>query len=64
MNKNIMRHEYKQLSDLDKENMKLVKDKGLEFYEFLDELVPSREVVLAKTKLEEAVMWAVKHITG
>jgi hypothetical protein len=25
---------------------------------------PSRELSLAKTKAEEAVMWAVKHITG
>jgi hypothetical protein len=61
---NIMRHEYRALTDLDKQNMKVVKDYGLEFYKLCDYLGPSREMSLAKTKIEEAVMWAVKHITG
>ncbi len=26
--------------------------------------VDSREISLAKTKVEEAVMWAVKHVTA
>ena len=52
---NVMRHEYKVLSDAEKAWMKEVKD--------LDVIGSSRELSLAKTKIEEAVMWAVKHIT-
>lgn len=36
---------------------------GREFIEYMDELGQSRELSLAKTKMEEAVMWAVKHVT-
>lgn len=61
---NTMRHQYKVLSDSEKENMTKVKDLGLSFHEFVDGLGGSREISLAKTKIEEAVMWAVKHITG
>jgi hypothetical protein len=43
--------------------MKDIKDTGLEFLDYLDILTPCREVSLAKTKVEEAVMWAVKAIT-
>lgn len=60
---NVMRHEYKVLNDADKTAMQAVKDVGLLFYETVDKLGQSREVSLAKTKIEEAVMWAVKHIT-
>lgn len=61
---NIMRHKYKVLSDVEKANMQSVKDIGLHFHEFCSSLGNSREISLAKTKVEEAVMWAVKHITG
>lgn len=60
---NVLRHEYRVLTPEEKANMKLVKDAGLDFLTILDELEPSREVSLARTKLEEAVMWAVKSIT-
>jgi hypothetical protein len=60
---NVMRHEYRVLSALEKEEMKEFKDKGLAFIEFCDKLGKSRELSLAITKMEEAVMWAVKHIT-
>lgn len=60
---NVMRHEYRVLEDTEKENMKDVKDRGLEFHDFLNSLGESRELSLAKTKIEEAVMWATKHIT-
>lgn len=60
---NVMRHEYKVLNDADKTAMQAVKDVGLLFHETVDKLGQSREVSLAKTKIEEAVMWAVKHIT-
>ena len=61
---NIMRHQYKELTEDDKTNMQMVKDTGLTFWETLDDLGSSRELALAKTKIEEAVMWATKHVTG
>lgn len=60
---NVMRHEYKVLSGEEKVRMKTIKDKGLDFCDYLDAIGSSRELSLAKTKLEEAVMWAVKHVT-
>lgn len=61
---NVMRHAYKALSDDDKARMLAVKDKGRELWELLDSFGTSRELSVAKTKTEEAVMWAVKHVTG
>lgn len=61
---NTMRQAYKQLSDAEKANMQAVKDHGQAFHDFVDSLGSSRELSLAKTKVEEAVMWAVKHITA
>lgn len=77
---NIMRHEYKVLNDDEKAQMKRVKDLGLEFVNELTAIsayprgtgdsdvnplrMSSRELSLAQTKIEEAVMWAVKHVTG
>ena len=72
---NVMRHEYKTLTDKEKSNMQAVKDKGLEFFQLLqglgshpqeagkDTKFTSRELSLASIKIEEAVMWATKHIT-
>ena len=61
---NIMRHQYRVLSDAEKSNMLTIKDHGLALHNFVAGLGNSREISLAKTKIEEAVMWAVKHITG
>jgi hypothetical protein len=58
-----MRHEYRVLDEGEKKQMQLAKDWGLQFHEFLATMGPSREISLAQTKVEEAVMWAVKHIT-
>lgn len=60
---NVMRHEYRCLSENEKAQMKELKDLGLQFHQFCDSLGQSRELALAKTKIEEAVMWGVKHIT-
>lgn len=60
---NVMRHEYRVLGEQEKEWMKSVKDHGLLFHQYLDSMGTSRELSLAKTKIEEAVMWAVKHVT-
>jgi len=61
---NTMRHQYRVLSDAEKANMAAIKDQGLAFHAFVEGLGNSRELSLAKTKIEEAVMWAVKHITA
>lgn len=60
---NTMRHAYRVLNDAEKAQMQAIKDKGLELHELLESVGQSRELSLAKTKTEEAVMWAVKHIT-
>lgn len=75
---NVMRHAYRVLSDDEKRQMQAIKDKGLEFMALLHDIggtlttfeavkddvrLASRELSLAGTKVEEAVMWAVKHIT-
>jgi hypothetical protein len=60
---NTMRHQYKVLSEEEKQQMTALKDVGLAFHEAVDKMGQSRELSLAKTKIEEAVMWAVKHVT-
>jgi hypothetical protein len=60
---NTMRHTYRILTPEEKALMLDIKDAGLAFHDVLDRMPPSREVSLAKTKIEEAVMWAVKHVT-
>jgi hypothetical protein len=61
---NVMRHAYRMLSDDEKAAMQKIKDDGLALHEYIGSLGGSRELSLAKTKIEEAVMWAVKHITA
>lgn len=62
---NTMRHQYRVLTDEEKSAMQAVKDAGLAMLQTLERCCkPSRETSLARTKVEEAVMWAVKGITG
>ena len=61
---NTMRHQYKVLSEEEKKQMSDIKDMGLALLLNIDALGTSREISIAKTKVEEAVMWAVKHITA
>jgi len=61
---NTMRHQYRVLSDAEKANMSAIKDAGMKFHDLVAGMGNSREIALAKTKIEEAVMWAVKHITA
>ena len=61
---NTMRHAYRVLSDAEKANMQVLKDEGLKLHDLIAGMGNSREISIAKTKVEEAVMWAVKHITA
>lgn len=61
---NTMRHQYRVLTDAEKANMQAIKDEGLRFFDLVTGMGNSRELSIAKTKIEEAVMWAVKHITA
>lgn len=69
---NVMRHAYRVLGDAEKSQMQALKDAGLAFVNLLHDVggtdasgdrYASRELSLAGTKIEEAVMWGVKHIT-
>jgi hypothetical protein len=69
---NVMRHTYRPITDEEHADMQKVKDAGLAFFDLCDAIglkgAPdrgpgSRELSLAKTKIEEAVMWATKHIS-
>jgi hypothetical protein len=61
---NAVRHTYRVLSDEEKAQMVALKDLGAAFIEKCDEIGGSRELSLAKTNAEQAVMWAVKHVTA
>ena len=61
---NAVRHKYRVLSDDEKAQMVELKDMGAAFLAKCDEIGSSREMSLAKTKMEEAVMWSVKHVTA
>jgi len=61
---NTVRHKYRVLSDEEKAQMTAIKDKGQELLDLIDGIGGSRELSIAKTKTEEAVMWAVKHVTA
>lgn len=61
---NTMRHQYRVLTDAEKAAMDRIKDWGANGLNVLmDCTPPGRERSLAITKLEEAVMWAVKGLT-
>ena len=61
---NAVRHTYRVLSDDEKRQMVEVKDLGAAFIAKCDQIGQSRELALAKTNAEQAVMWAVKHVTA
>lgn len=61
---NAVRHQYRVLTDQEKQQMVELKDLGAAFLAKCDEVGSSREMSLAKTNAEQAVMWAVKHVTA
>ena len=60
---NAVRHIYRILSDAEKQQMTDLKDIGAAFISKCQEIGGSRELSLAITNAEQAVMWAVKHVT-
>ena len=60
---NVVRHAYRVLTDDEKAQMLRLKDIGASFIAECKGIGASRELSLAITKAEEAVMWAVKHVT-
>ena len=62
---NAVRHQYRVLSDAEKGLWHRTVIDEPAMMEFIAERVPAgREASIAKTKVEEAVMWAVKGLTG
>jgi hypothetical protein len=60
---NIFRRKYKELTDDQKKLVDDIKYQADVFYSLINQ-ANSRETSLAKTKLEECVMWAVKGVTA
>ena len=60
---NAVRHTYRVLTDAEKQQMVELKDLGAAFIAKCQEIGGSRELSLAITNAEQAVMWAVKHVT-
>jgi hypothetical protein len=69
---NAMRHAYRILSDEEKARMARIKDLGAALLAELHaagetdpamDRLGSRELAIAAQRTEEAVMWAVKHVT-
>lgn len=61
---NTVRHNYRVLTEAEKARMVEIKDLGAAFLALIDDTGTGREYSLAKTKVEEAVMWAVKGLTS
>ena len=61
---NAVRHTYRVLTDAEKATMVEIKDLGAAFIALIDTQGSTRENSIAKTKVEEAVMWAVKSLTS
>lgn len=63
----VFRKEYKPLTDEQKDAMGRIKDKAEElmasFEDIQSVLADGRQMALAKTNLEQSVMWAIKSLT-
>jgi pantothenate kinase len=62
----VFRKEYKPLTDLTKMKMHAIKQIASDLHEVFENVTnesDKRCIAIAKTKLEESVMWAIKAIT-
>lgn len=66
---NTFRQQYRQLNEAEKAAVDDIKRLGAEFEAALDDCqaflrsTAAREIAIARTKMEEAVMWAVKGVS-
>ena len=60
---NVVRHEYRVLTAEEKQDMLDLKDLGAAFIAKCNRIGASRELSLAVTNAQQAVMWAVNHVT-
>tara|TARA_B100000745_G_scaffold295987_1_gene240778 strand:+ start:386 stop:637 length:252 start_codon:yes stop_codon:yes gene_type:complete len=68
---NTTRHKYRVLTDEEKAQMTHIKDLGAELIEYIENLpsqedgqtVLSRDKANAIDRIQEGVMWAVRHVT-
>ncbi len=60
---NTLRHKYRTLSEEEKVQVDELKDIGGKLWKAVHRTGEGRSASIAKTKIEEAVMWAVKHVT-
>jgi hypothetical protein len=62
---NVFRKEYRVLTDDEKATMGLIKDNAQKLWESIDLGAPAdqRMIAIAKTNIEQAIMWAIKAIT-
>jgi hypothetical protein len=63
-NPDVMRNQYRELHAEDCMHIRHVKKLGADLHNYVSSLGAGRELAIAKTKIEEAVMWAVKAITS
>ena len=61
---NTFRNTYRKLTDDEQHLVNTIKDKAEAMEAIIEDMPLGRSRSLAMTKLEEAVMWAVKGITG
>lgn len=54
---------YRTLSDSESASVYKIKEQGQEFIDLIDSLGDSDETRRAKARIEEAVMWSVKHVS-
>lgn len=52
------------LSEEERMQVKEIKDIEVDFIRLCQRIGKSRELSLAITKIEEAVFWSIKHVTG
>lgn len=60
----VFRPQYRELTDREKELVGNIKTVAESLYELMNEAPDGRYKSLAKTALEESVMWSVKGVTG
>jgi hypothetical protein len=61
---NTMRQQYRVLSEEEKAAVAWFKETGETFDNYCRGCGPSREFEIARMKIEEAVMWAIKGVTA